>query len=62
MFNIVTSAGRITYSEVRTFMEKQTDIISKFKSITTYGNKTLIVTGNHLVYARKNSNDKFSPM
>ena len=62
MFNIVTTGGRIIYSEVRTFMKKQADMMLKFKSITTYQDKTLTSTGNHLVYARKTLNDKFNPM
>ena len=61
-FNIVSADGTFMYSEVRTFLEKQTDIILMFKSITTYGDKTLTLTGNHLVYERKSCNDKFSPM
>ena len=62
MFNIVTTGGRIIYSEVRTFMKKQADMILKFKSITTYPDKILTLTGNHLVYARKTYNDNFNPM
>ena len=61
-FNIVSTNGTITYSEVRTFLEKQTDVIVEFKSITTYLDQTLTLTGNHLVYARKASNAKFNPV
>ena len=61
-FNTVSSDGTITYSEVRIFLEKRADGILEFKSITTYLDQTLTLTGNHLVYARKTCNDKFNPM
>ena len=56
------SGGEVIYSEVRTFLERQPSIITKYKSITTFGNKTLTLTGNRLVYARRNSGDQFNPM
>ena len=58
----VAADGTVLYSEVRSFLKKQPDIISKFKSIKISGNKTLTLTRNHLVYARKVHNDKFNPM
>ena len=34
----------------------------KYKSIISSGNKTISLTGNHLIYARIGSADKFDPM
>ena len=61
-FNVVLSSGTVTYSEVRAFLEKELTVITKYKSITTIWNETLTLTGNHLIYARKNCTDKFDPM
>ena len=58
---IVSSSGIVTYSEVKTFLKKQPDMILEYKSITIW-NETLTLTGNHLLYARENSVDKFHPM
>ena len=60
-FNIVSTGGRIIYSEVSAFLEKKSDMILKAKSISTW-NKTLTLTRNHLVYARKKFYDEFNPM
>ena len=35
--------------------------MTQYKSIATV-NETLILTGNHLIYARENFDDKFNPM
>ena len=58
---IVSSSGIVTYSEVKTFLKKEPDMVLENKSIT-FWNETLTLTGNHLLYARENSFDKFHPM
>ena len=58
----VSSTGAITYSEVRAFLQKQPNIITKYKSITTLGNKIITLTGNHLIYGRKGCVDQIGPM
>ena len=50
------------YSDVEIFWKNQLDVITNYKSITTSLNKTLILTGNHLIYARRYDKDKFYPM
>ena len=60
-FYTVSSTGTVTYSEVRAFLEKESDIMMKCKSISTV-NETLILTGNHLVFAREKFASKFNPM
>ena len=61
MYLIVSSAGIVAYSEVRTFLKKQPSIMTRYKSIATL-NGTLAVTGNHLIYARKTFAKELSPM
>ena len=61
VFDIVLLSGSVTYSEVRTFLKKQPDVMTQCKLIAT-ANETLILTGNHLVYARENFDDHFNPM
>ena len=60
LFLLVSVSGTVTYSEVRTYLKKQPDVIIKYKSIS-FWNKTVLLTGNHLVYAR-GCNDKFNPV
>ena len=62
LFRLVSSDGRITYSEIQTFMEKEHVMSIKYKSMATSLNKTISLTGSHLIYARKNVMDKFFPM
>ena len=52
----------MTYSEVRTFLEKDNNAIMKYLSIMTSCNRTLTVSPNHPVYARKGCNDEFTPV
>ena len=54
-------SGTLKYSEVTAFMEKRQISMSMYKSITAW-NKTISLTENHLIYARKKSMDKFIPM
>ena len=58
----VTSTGSVKYSDVRAFMKKDHNTITKYLSITTDCNKTLTLSPNHLVYARKGSREEFNPM
>ena len=60
-FHTVSPTGTVTYSEVRAFIEKQPDIMIQCKSIATV-NETLILTGNHLVFAREKIASQFNPM
>ena len=60
-FHTVSSGGILTYSQVTMFL-KQPNQILKYQSITTVGNETLSLTGNHLVYARKCNSDQFIPV
>ena len=60
-FYTVSSTGMVTYSEVRAFLEKESDIMIQCKSISTV-NETLILTGNHLIFAREKFASQFNPM
>ena len=51
----------VGYSEVRAFLKKQQDIIAQYKSITTV-NKTITLSRDHLIYARKSFVGQLSPM
>ena len=56
---VVSSTG--TYSEVKAFLQRQPNILYQYKSIATM-KETIILSGNHLIYARKNLDDQFNPM
>ena len=58
----VSPSGRLTYSKVSTFLKKQYETINMYKSIKTSGNKTISLSGNHLIYGRKTAVGKFNPM
>ena len=58
----VSEDGKLTYSKVTAFLKKWPSMISMYKSITTLGNKTISISGNHLIYTKKDKNDKFNPM
>ena len=47
------------YSTIQTFLMKHDTVTSIYKSLTTSANRTIRLTGNHPIYARKNAN-KFS--
>ena len=57
----MSSGGSIKYSEVIAFMHKDDSAIGAYKSIMTSRNKTISLSGSHLIYARINHNDKFVP-
>ena len=61
-FNKVTASGSVKYSSVKAFLKKQSDVIMNYKSIATFLNKSISLSGNHLVYARKHDSDKFHVM
>ena len=58
----VSSTGSVKYSKIITFQEKQQQTIMMYWSITTFCNKTLTLSDNHLLYARKNFSDEFNTM
>ena len=60
--NVVSSTGRMAYSEVKTFLKKDQLMIAKYLSITTLHNETLTLSADHLVYARTYLSNGFSPM
>ena len=60
-FDIVSSNGIVTYSEVKAFLKKEQNVITQYKPIATK-NKTLTLSADHLVYARKGLVDRFYPM
>ena len=61
MYLTVSSSGTVTYSDVRTFLKKQPNIMIQYKSIVML-NGTLAITGNHLIYARKTFAEELNPM
>ena len=61
-FYKVSPTGRVVFSEVQIFMKKQFNIMTKYKAITTSFNKTIRLSGNHLIHARSKSADTFYPM
>ena len=58
----VSADGKLTYSKLTTFLKKRSSMNSMYRSITTFRNKTISLSGNHLIYSKKNENDKFNPM
>ena len=60
IYCLVTSDGQIAYTKVRTFIKKQPTMSMMYRTITTNGNITIRLTGNHLIYARKKSTEEFS--
>ena len=58
---LVSPGGSLTYSKVTAFVKKDHVMANMYKSITTSKNNISLTRG-HLIYARKNSNGKFSPM
>ena len=48
-------------SEIRTILKKQPTVRTLYKSITTNMNKTISLSGNHLIFSRTNM-VKFLPM
>ena len=61
ILHLVSPDGSIVYSTVRTFLKIKHTEVTIYKSIMISGNKTIDLTGNHLIYSRKCSTDKFNP-
>ena len=59
---LVSSDGSLMHTNVRAFMKKEHNVTSTYKIITTLLNNTISLTGNHPLYAKKTSTDKFSVM
>ena len=62
LFGVVSLTGNIMYSEVRTFLHMEPELITKYKAITTFNNESITLSGNHLVYAREMYTDRFIPL
>ena len=62
IFNIVSLCDGITYNEVKAFLKKQPDAIMEYKRISVLGNKTVSLSGNHLIYSRTSYSDRFLSM
>ena len=58
----VSKDGRIIFSEVRTFMHKEHMTTNLYVSLVTSSNKTIHLTGDHLIYGRESHTEKFNPM
>ena len=62
LWHLVSLSGHIVNSEIRSFMKKQPEVMTIYRSITTTLNKTISLTGSHLIYARQTTSGKFNPM
>ena len=62
IFNLVSPKGTLMYSEVTTFMKKQSTVVTMYKSIRTSMNKTISLSADHLIYVRSFGSNKFTPM
>ena len=58
----VSPDGTITHSQVLTFMKKQPKTITMYNEITTSGDNSIILSGDHVMYARKSDKEKFMAM
>ena len=58
----VSSDGKEMYSKIRTIVKREPVSITKYKSITTSCNKTISLSENHLIYVRRDHDDKFNAM
>ena len=52
----------MTYSEVIAFLKKDPTTLIEYQLITTSYNESVILSGDHLIYARKLGSDEFNPM
>ena len=57
--NPVLPDGSITYSEIKTFSHKKHTTVSMFKSIETYGNSSIHLSGMPYIYLRRNWEENF---
>ena len=60
-FFTVSSLGDVINTQVKTFLKRDPDVITQYQSITTLCNKSLSLSGDHLVYARKFYSNEFNP-
>ena len=58
---IVSSSEFVSYNDVRIFLKKIPNVIGWYNSIKTSLNKTISLSGNHLIYTRR-GNGKFKAM
>ena len=64
MYNFlpVLPEGNIIYTEVTSFLDKRHATINIYKSIETFGNETISLSGKHLIYGRRKWTEIFKPM
>ena len=58
----VSPGGYISYSEIKSFLDIKPATVVMFKSITTSGNKTINLSGKHLIYEKESWTGKFNPL
>ena len=58
--HVVSKNGSLIFSDVMAFMERKHNVTTKYKLITTLLNQTISLTGNHPLYTRRRSTEKFS--
>ena len=61
-FFLVSTDGKVKHNEVKALLKLQFTMTTVYKSITTSHNNVISLTEDHLIYARKNSTDKFNMM
>ena len=54
------SQGRLKYSKVSRFLQKQHNVTAMYRIISILSNDTITLTDSHLIYTRKSINDKFN--
>ena len=59
---ILVSQGRTQFNEVTAFLQRDHGMTGIYISITTSSNKTITLSGSHLIYTRKVGKDKFNVM
>ena len=60
--NPVLPDGSITYTERKKISHKRHTTVSMFKSIETYRNNSIHLSGMHYIYVRRNWEEIFKPM
>ena len=58
----VSEDGTLKYNEIRTFLQKQSDGVSTYLSITTSTNNIISLSASHLIYTGNNTFEEFNPM
>ena len=62
LFVLVFPDGSLTFSKVRSFLEKKDSVNMMYMTVKTSCNKTISLSGNHLIYVKQISTDQFKPM